>query len=55
MNRFKFENKSIMKGAEIITDTETGVQYLHTWFAHGSGLTLLVDREGKPLIHEKYK
>ena len=37
-------------GCEIITDKETGVQYL---FAHGNreaGLTVLVDENGKPIV-----
>ncbi len=35
----------------IITDKETGVQYLLAISPNlGSGLTVLVDREGKPLI-----
>ncbi|MCZ8515408.1 DUF6440 family protein [Paenibacillus filicis] len=37
----------------ILLDTETGVQYLQTIQA-GSGstsLTVLVDEEGKPLLH----
>lgn len=42
----------------VITDTKTGVEYLYFFSndpAMGSGLTLLVDREGKPLINENYR
>ncbi|WP_125582001.1 DUF6440 family protein [Levilactobacillus cerevisiae] len=42
------------KGAttvQIITDKETGVQYLLGMYATlGSGMTVLVDAEGKPLL-----
>ena len=34
----------------IITDTETGVQYLYISNGYGSGLTVLVDETGKPLV-----
>lgn len=36
----------------IYCDTETGVQYLYRYFSHGSGLTELLDEEGKPLLYE---
>ena len=54
-DRFKFETRGLTKGAEVITDTKTGVQYLHAWFGTSGGVTVLVDREGKPLIDEKYR
>ncbi|WP_020618864.1 DUF6440 family protein [Paenibacillus daejeonensis] len=35
----------------VITDTETGVQYLLAIFPNvGSGLTVIVDENGKPLL-----
>ena len=35
----------------VITDKETGVQYLLAIFPNvGSGLTVLFDKDGKPLI-----
>lgn len=34
----------------IITDSETGVQYLYAKFFDAGGLTLLVDENGKPLV-----
>jgi len=55
--RFKIERKNGIgaEAIEVITDTETGVQYLFFSINRGAGLTLLVDREGKPLINENYK
>ncbi len=41
---------SIGCSARVITDIKTGVQYLFTSGGYSGGLTVLVDREGKPLI-----
>ncbi|MCL2354493.1 MAG: DUF6440 family protein [Oscillospiraceae bacterium] len=51
------EKRKFAIGSEttVYVDTETGVQYLCVWKDRGAGLTLLVDREGKPLIDEKYR
>lgn len=47
-NRFTVEYLTM---ANVITDTETGVQYLLATFPSvGSGLTVLVDQDGKPLL-----
>lgn len=35
---------------QIIQDTETGVNYLFTVSGYAGGLTVLLDREGKPVI-----
>jgi len=36
---------------QVITDKETGVQYLLAVYPNvGSGLTVLVDKDGKPLL-----
>ena len=35
---------------EIWVDQETGVNYLYHGVGHGGGLTVLLDREGKPVI-----
>lgn len=52
-SRFKTEQLK-MQGSvltHLITDTETGVQYLLAISPNmGSGLTVLVDKDGKPLI-----
>ncbi len=54
-NRFEFvERKGVMEGARIIVDKETGVQYLLAHWTNVGGLTVLVDRDGKPLLHPKY-
>ncbi|MCL2860695.1 MAG: DUF6440 family protein [Oscillospiraceae bacterium] len=34
----------------IFTDTETGIQYLLTKNGYGCGLTVLLDKDGKPMI-----
>ena len=39
----------------ILVDSETGVQYLYVSTIYRAGLTVLVDRDGKPLIAEGYK
>ena len=35
---------------QVIVDTETGVNYLSVKTGYGSGLTPLLDKDGKPLI-----
>lgn len=56
--RERFENTgSNVDSIRIITDAETGVQYLYVcdrrWGYGGmGGLTVLVDADGKPLIAE---
>ena len=39
-----------ISGYKIIVDKETGVQYLFSHDGYAGGLTLLVDKEGKPII-----
>ena len=34
---------------KILLDTETGVQYLYVQNSYGAGLTVLVDKDGKPM------
>ena len=44
--------RGVVNVAKIIVDTETGVNYLmgsHNK-ANGTGLTVLVDRDGKPIV-----
>ena len=39
----------------IFIDTETGIQYLLGYLSSGtSGMTLLVDKDGKPLLDTEY-
>ena len=40
---------------KIIRDNQTGVLYMLTFNAAGSGLTVMVDQEGKPLVDENFK
>ncbi len=34
----------------IYVDTQTGVNYLYSGAGYGGGLTVLLDRDGKPVI-----
>jgi len=53
-NRFEIsKSKGALKGTRIITDTKTGVQYLSVYDGYAGGLTVLVDKDGKPLIEAK--
>ena len=54
--RFTYvEEKGWEKGTKIIVDQETGVQYLFANWGSAGGLTLLVDKDGKPLLAENFK
>ena len=46
--------KGLMEETRIIIDKETGVQYLFANWGSAGGLTLLVDKDGKPLLDERY-
>lgn len=48
------EAQGMVKGACIVVDKETGVQYLMAYWCNAGGLTLLVDRDGKPLLDPRY-
>ena len=39
-----------LSGNEIWVDTVTGVNYFYHNAGYGAGLTVLLDREGKPVI-----
>jgi len=43
-----------IEGAKIITDSQTGVQYLFAFEGYAGGLTVLVDKDGKPLVEDGY-
>lgn len=52
-NRFVYgDRQGKMKVTQIITDTKTGVQYLYVSEGYSGGLTVLVDRDGRPLLNE---
>ncbi len=54
-DRFEFvEKKGFIECTHIIIDKETGVQYLLASYGNVGGLTVLVDKDGKPLITSKY-
>lgn len=48
--RFKVTTGSFLDNNKIITDTETGVQYLFVQSGYSGGLAVLIDKDGKPLI-----
>ena len=39
-----------LSGVRILLDKETGVQYLETYNGYAGGLTVLLGRDGKPLL-----
>lgn len=45
-----YEQNSFVVGTEIWVDKETGVNYLFHSNGNVGGLTVLVDREGKPVV-----
>ena len=54
-DRFEFvEKNGVMQGTRIIVDKETGVQYLLAHWTNIGGLTVLVDKDGKPLLDPRY-
>lgn len=46
----KTYTQSGMSGSEILVDKETGVNYLFHYNGYAGGMTVLLDREGKPVI-----
>ena len=42
--------QGVLDTVEIFVDRETGVNYLFTSSGYAGGLTVLLDREGKPVI-----
>lgn len=46
----RFSVSDYRNDVSVITDTETGVQYLLAENGYGAGLTTLVDADGKPMI-----
>ena len=54
--RFVVQHKEgKLSGSKIIVDTETGVNYLFTWDGYAGGLTVLLDKEGKPIVTSVYR
>jgi len=53
--RFIVSNKKgKIAGTRIITDSETGVQYLFAFDGYSGGLTVLLDKDGKPLVDKNH-
>lgn len=46
----KIYSQGFVGSMEIWVDTQTGVNYLFQTSSYAGGLTVLVDREGKPII-----
>ena len=42
-------------GIRIIVDSETGVQYLFALDGYAGGLTVLLDKDGKPLLDKAFE
>ena len=53
----RFKNvytQGAVNAVEIIVDTETGVQYLMAHWTNIGGITVLVDKDGKPLLDPRF-
>lgn len=48
--RFERANGGVFQGIDIITDKETRVQYIVNSTSQQGGITVLVDKDGKPLL-----
>lgn len=50
-NRFeKVYSQGAISGVEILVDRETGVNYIFTFNGNAGGMTVLLDKYGKPVI-----
>lgn len=49
------EGSGFTNQAKIFVDRETGVNYLFVTSGYAGGLTVLLDREGKPVISDVEK
>lgn len=52
--RFVANGRNYSTRFTVVTDVETGVQYLAYHDGYGGGLTVLVDQSGNPLLAEGY-
>lgn len=53
--RFEFsEKEGLSEGTKIIVVKETGVQYLLAHWTNVGGLTVLIDKDGNPLLDPRY-
>jgi len=46
----KIYSQGVMNVIEIWVDRETGVNYIYRAGGYGGGLTVLVDKDGKPVV-----
>lgn len=46
----KIHSEGTFDRTEVLVDTQTGVNYLFHQHGYSGGLTVLLDREGKPVI-----
>lgn len=54
-NRFLIMGKDgFFEGTKVVVDTETGVQYLMAHWRNIGGLTVLLDKDGKPLLDPRF-
>ena len=49
-NRFEKVYSQSMGSVEIWVDIETGVNYLYRQSGYAGGMTVLLDKEGKPIV-----
>ena len=49
-NRFEKTYSQSMGSMEIWVDQETGVNYLYRSTGYSGGLTVLLDKDGKPIV-----
>ena len=54
-NRFEKVYSQSMGSTEIWVDRETGVNYLYHSSGYSGGLTVLLDKDGKPVITDIQK
>ena len=47
--------EELNEGEFILCDTETGVMYLNYYHGYDSGITVLLDADGRPLIYEPFR
>ena len=50
----KVYSQGTMSVIEIWVDKETGVNYLYHNGGYGGGLTVLLDKDGKPVVTPRY-
>ena len=54
-NRFETIKSGGLSGNEIVVDKETGIEYLFHYSGNAGGLSVLVDRNGKPKVNADYR